>query len=99
MIPLNQNLNALKRSQIRVFTNLAKATPGCASLTIGEPDLDTPENIKQAAVASLNANQTHYDVGKEVRETIERLGGTMPEDLPTPTKSIKQIEREQKKLN
>ena len=38
-----------------------------------------------------NANQTHYNVGKEVRDTISRLGGTMPEDLPTPTKSIKQI--------
>lgn len=45
-----------------------------------------------------NANKTHYNVGKEVRDTIERLGGTMPEDLPTPAKSIKQIEREQKKL-
>lgn len=45
-----------------------------------------------------NANQTHYSVGKEVRDTISRLGGTMPEDLPTPAKSIKQIEREQKKL-
>lgn len=44
------------------------------------------------------ANDTHYAVGKKVRETIEELGGTMPEDLPTPTKSIKQIEREQKKL-
>lgn len=45
-----------------------------------------------------NANRAHYAVGKEVRNTIQRLGGTMPEDLPTPTKSIKQIEREQKKL-
>lgn len=45
------------------------------------------------------ANQTHYNVGKEIRDTISRLGGTMPEDLPTPAKSIKQIEREQKKLS
>lgn len=44
------------------------------------------------------ANQAHYEVGKEVRDTISRLGGTMPENLPTPEKSIKQIEREQKKL-
>ena len=44
-----------------------------------------------------NANEAHYTVGKEVRDTISRLGGTMPEDLPTPEKSIKQIEREQKK--
>lgn len=60
MIPLNQNLNALKRSGIRVYTNMAKATPDCAMLTIGEPDLDTPENIKAAAMAALNDNQTHY---------------------------------------
>lgn len=44
------------------------------------------------------ANQTHYSVGKEVRDTIARLGGTMPEDLPTPAKSIQQIEKEQKRL-
>ena len=60
MIPLNQNLSTLKRSAIRVYTNLAKQTPGCVMLTIGEPDLDTPEVIKAAAVAALNANQTHY---------------------------------------
>lgn len=52
------------------------------------------ENIKGKA----KANQTHYEVGKEVRDTIGRLGGTMPEDLPTPEKSIKQLEREQKHL-
>ena len=40
------------------------------------------------------ANQTHFDVGVKVRKTIEELGSTMPEDLPTPEKSIKQIERE-----
>ena len=60
MIPLNQNLSGLKRSQIRTFTNLAKATPGCAMLTIGEPDFDTPEQIKRAAVAALSEGQTHY---------------------------------------
>ncbi len=44
-----------------------------------------------------NANSTHYSVGNEVRNTIKRLGGTMPEDLPTPEKSIKQLEKEEKK--
>ena len=44
-----------------------------------------------------NANQTHFEVGKKVRQTIADLGGTMPEDLPTPAKSIKQLEREQQK--
>ncbi len=44
-----------------------------------------------------NANRTHFEVGKKVRQTIAELGGTMPEDLPIPEKSIKQIESEQKK--
>lgn len=52
------------------------------------------ENIQ----GKSEANRTHFNVGKEVRDTIERLGGTMPEDLPTPEKSIKQIEREQKRI-
>lgn len=44
-----------------------------------------------------NANQTHYEVGAKVRDTIKELGGTMPEDLPTPPVSIKKLENEQKK--
>lgn len=56
------------------------------------------ENIKGKA----EANKTHYEVGKKVRKTIQELGGTMPEELPTPKKSIKEIEKEMidnKKLN
>ena len=60
MIPLNQNLNTLKRSSIRRYTNLAREVEDCAMLTIGEPDLDTPENIKAAAIAAIAGNQTHY---------------------------------------
>ena len=60
MIPLNQNLTTLKRSAIRVYSNLARETPDCAMLTIGEPDFDTPEAIKLAAMAALQDNQTHY---------------------------------------
>lgn len=43
------------------------------------------------------ANETHYQVGAKVRQTIEELGGTMPEDLPTPDKSIQQLRKEEKK--
>jgi DNA-damage-inducible protein D len=45
------------------------------------------------------ANQTHFEVGQKVRETIRDLGGTMPENLPTPEQSIKQIESAQKKID
>lgn len=43
------------------------------------------------------ANAVHYDTGRRVRGFIKELGGTMPEDLPTPGKSIKELEAEQKK--
>lgn len=52
------------------------------------------ENIK----GKDKANKTHYKVGKKVRQTIEELGGTMPENLPTPDKSIKQLKKDQKEL-
>jgi len=42
-----------------------------------------------------DATSIHYNVGREVRGAIERVGGTMPEDLPTPKKSISQVEKEQ----
>ena len=40
-----------------------------------------------------NANKTHFEVGKKVRQTIEELGGTMPENLPTPEEGLKKLER------
>ncbi|MFQ9618915.1 MAG: DNA damage-inducible protein D [Waltera sp.] len=51
------------------------------------------ENIQ----GKQEANKTHFEVGKKVRDTIKDLGGTMPEDLPTPEKSIQQLESEQRK--
>ena len=44
-----------------------------------------------------DACKTHHNVGQAVRQTIKRIGGTMPEDLPTPSKSAKQIEKEKSK--
>ena len=43
------------------------------------------------------ANKAHYEVGSKIRKTIKELGGTMPEDLPTPKKSLKQLEKEKNK--
>ena len=59
----------------------------------------TDEKLRREHIVGKDlANKTHYEVGSKVRQTIKELGGTMPEDLPTPHKSIKQIEREQQKL-
>ncbi|MBR2678156.1 MAG: DNA damage-inducible protein D [Bacilli bacterium] len=44
------------------------------------------------------ANSIHYEVGRNVRNSIKRLGGTMPEDLPTPEKSLKELEINNKDL-
>jgi DNA-damage-inducible protein D len=59
----------------------------------------TEEKLRRDQVhGKQKANQTHYEVGKKVRQTIDELGGTMPEALPTPEQSIQQIESAKKKL-
>lgn len=56
----------------------------------------TEEKLQKDEVDNAKtATSVHYSVGREVRTTIEKIGGTMPEDLPTPEKSIQQIEKEQ----
>lgn len=50
---------------------------------------------REGVVGKEAANQTHYNVGQVVRKTIAELGGTMPEDLPTPAKSIQELHAEQ----
>ena len=52
--------------------------------------------IRDKIQSEKEANKTHYNVGSKVRKTIKELGGTMPEDLPTPKKSLKQLEKERK---
>lgn len=60
----------------------------------------TEEKLRRDKIKEKSkANQTHFDVGKKVRQTIEELGGTMPEKLPVVTKSIKQLEKERSKLS
>ncbi len=44
------------------------------------------------------ANETHYNIGKNIREVIIKNGGTMPEELPTPNRSLKEIEKENLKI-
>lgn len=59
----------------------------------------TEDKLRREKVKSrVDANKVHNEVGQKVRKTIEELGGTMPEELPTPKKSVKQIEKEQKKM-
>ncbi|WP_028081149.1 DNA damage-inducible protein D [Solimonas soli] len=58
----------------------------------------TEEKLRREQVrGKLQANQTHLEVGRKVRQTIRELGGTMPENLPAPDKSIQQLESAKKK--
>ena len=59
----------------------------------------TEQKLKRDTINNEKvANDAHYEVGSKIRKTIKELGGTMPEDFPTPEKSLKELEKEQKKL-
>ena len=58
----------------------------------------TEEKLRRDGVETrARANDTHHEVGRKVRRTIQELGGTMPEHLPTPGLSIQQLERAEAK--
>lgn len=58
----------------------------------------TESKLKRDNISTeKEANKTHYNIGKNIREVIAKNGGTMPENLPTPEKSLKQFEKESKK--
>ena len=57
----------------------------------------TESKLKRDNITSeKKANETHYNIGKNIREVIAKNGGTMPEELPTPEKSLKELEKESK---
>lgn len=59
----------------------------------------TEEKLRRENIQGKTAaNRTHFEVGEKVRRTIAELGGTMPEDLPTP-ESIKRVESKQKRID
>ena len=58
----------------------------------------TEQKLKKDNIQTeKEANKTHYNISKNIREVIAKNGGTMPEELPTPKKSLKQLEKENKK--
>jgi len=58
----------------------------------------TDAKLRRQGIQGKNeANQTHLEIGKIVRKAIEEAGGTMPENLPTPAKSIQELQRDEQK--
>ena len=70
---MNVSLDTIQTSIIRQFGTLAKQTPGCLALTIGEPDFNTPECIKDGAKAGLDANLTHYPDANGIPELRQAI--------------------------
>ena len=54
--------------------------------------------LKDNVQGESEAKNVHYEVGKKVRKAIADIGGMMPEEMPTPEKSLKELEREKKQL-
>ena len=81
----------LKAKDVKEQKGLKKAIDhmGCEELAVNRFRAIQPEaKLRRDNIQGKeNANQTHYNVGKEVRSTIKRPSGTMPEDLPTPEKA------------
>ena len=70
---MNDAVMNVQVSGIRRFTYLVRATPGACALTIGEPDLNTPDPIKAAAKAALDAGDTHYPPGNGYPYLLEAI--------------------------
>ena len=72
-LTLNSAVLGVELSGIRRFTFLVRDTPGACALTIGEPDLNTPDVVKEAAKAALDANDTHYPPGNGYPYMLEAI--------------------------
>ena len=61
--------------------------------------VQTDKKLKKENINTENdAKDVHYEVGKKVRKAIADIGGTMPEELPTPNKSLKELEKNNRLL-
>lgn len=89
---IHKRKNLKEREKILDFMGSEELAANLFRITQTEAKLKR-ENVK----TKEKANQTHYTVGTTVRKAIEDIGGTMPEELPTPEKSISQVEKEQLK--
>ena len=86
-------------TQYNKFTNaITRAEEACKNSGQGVSDHFT--HVSEMVTIGSGAkrkNETHYEVGKKIRRTIEELGGTLPENLPTPKESIQQLQRKEQK--
>ncbi len=63
------------KSGIRVMFDLASKYPDAINLTVGEPNFDTPEHIKQSAIKAIEENMTKYSANAGLYELRQAIGG------------------------
>jgi len=91
---IKANKNLKKSHQILDYMGSTELAANLFRATQAEEKLK-----KDQTKTKEQANSTHFEVGKKVRKAIQDIGGTLPEKLPTPTKSVKKIQQEKNKLN
>lgn len=72
---INHKLSALNPSGIRAFDNEVSKIPGIIKLTLGEPDMNVPEHVKQAAIKSIQDNDSHYAPQAGKPELLKAISG------------------------
>ena len=77
----NTRLNSLGPSKIRAFDEKASQISGIIKLTIGEPDLNTPDHVKDAAIADIKANDSHYAPQAGKPELLEAISNYLDRSL------------------
>ena len=77
----NTRLNSLGPSKIRAFDEKASQIPGIIKLTIGEPDLNTPDHVKDSAIADIKANDSHYAPQAGKPELLEAISNYLDRSL------------------
>lgn len=81
LLTKNTRLNSLGPSKIRAFDEKASQIPGIIKLTIGEPDLNTPDHVKDAAIADIKANDSHYAPQAGKPELLEAISNYLDRSL------------------
>ena len=71
----NKNLDKIEVSMIRQFDQSISSIPGVLRLTLGEPDFTTPNHVKEAAKAAIDADQSHYTGMSGLLELRQRSVG------------------------
>ena len=91
-----RNINDYKLSRYACYLIVLNCDPRKKVIALAKTYFAIQTRKQELSDNEYTANSVHYEIGKIVRKAIKEAGGTMPEDLPTPNKSLKELEKENK---